>query len=698
VKRVKEEPGTWFSRKELAGKPGMPGHERNVRKLEKSAGWKVKLLPCNGGKIKKIHISSLPPETRLALMPSILPPSAKDYEETQEIRREELSVLLPRSAEYNRALLYKYEHALSVTEDVVGIQLRNFIATWNEKNPTDKLPSFPRIMDARKTVKEKGWAYLIGGYGTRKGQTKIKPEWLQYYWDLYGDQNQLTKMKCYRQVKGHFCKSQEEFASFPGDEAFSRLVEKRYGKEVIYYARYGQKKWEDKYGDYIERNYENLPAGTCLVSDHAQFDGGEMVGAKARWPWITSWICMKTQKTQYSYLHTEPPNGEHVLLSLYHAILANGVPKYIYVDNGKDYRMLDFTDGRKHRLEVDEKKIRSLCRALGIIPIFARPFNAKAKIIERLHLKIKEEFARHCVGFRGGNIQERPEKLKAEIKRGLLMSHEELKAAYDDFVVNILNKLPNDGRILKGKSPDEAWNEENPTIILPRMESLIMLISRTGKPRMIRRNGIEDSKRGVWYWAEWMVGMKGQKAIVRRPVAESDVVYISTEKDEYIGKAEVRKQIDAIVETDEGQEALSSTLECIGQQRKIIKQKAKVSRTVPLSERMGNDKQHTRLAAPKGFEASPEAEQVTMITHADGAIDQEKKNSRQFVGERPTELWKLEMQREKAFKELKEWDNYYPENEWQVMKQTAARERINKEIDEIDAKIAACRQVAAGGG
>lgn len=692
TKRIKEEPGMWLTDEELAGKPGMPQNRINVRRKRISEGWKTKKYLVNGKYVARSHFSSLPSETRLALMQSLLPPPTKEFEAQQEMRRDELEAILPHTPDYNRKHLSKYQHALAITEDIVGLELRNFIADWNAKNPDNKLPSYPSIKAARKTVREKGWAYLIGNYGKNSGKTTVTDEWRQYFWDLYGTQNKLSLNKCYRQTKGHFCNTQEEAAAFPAVNSFRRVIGKKIGKESIYYARAGQKKWEDKYGDYIERNYENLPAGYCLVGDHAQLDAGELVEGRDRYPWITSWICMKTQKVQSSDLHLEPPNGDHVLLSLYHAILTNGVPKYLYIDNGKDYRMKGLAGGRMHRLEVDEEKIRSLCGALGITPIFSRPFNAKAKLIERIHLKIKEEFSRHCIGFRGGNILERPEKLKTEVKRGLLMSHEELKAAYDDFVKNVLNKLPNGGRILEGKSPDEAWNAENPTIVLPRNEALIMLVARHDKPRQIRRNGIEDSKRDVFYWAEWMAGMKGQTVYIRRPVMDSNVVWCFTEKDELIGEATVRKQIDAIVETEEGQAMLSDTLESIGRQRKAVKEKAKVGRNIPLDERMANDVQFARIAAPKGFDEAPEVERMTMMTHVDKGIDEAKKNARTHVGEEKTDLWHLYAVQEKTEKAYFEMKNWGVETPRQLERKQSELAKFKKELEDLSAQITAAKK------
>ena len=47
---------------------------------------------------------------------------------------------------------------------------------------------------------------------------------------------------------------------------------------------------------------------------------------------------------------------------------------------------------------------------------FALPYNAQTKPIERDFRTIKEYLSKHCQGYRGGNVVERPEYLVEEIK------------------------------------------------------------------------------------------------------------------------------------------------------------------------------------------------------------------------------------------------------------------------------------------
>lgn len=69
---------------------------------------------------------------------------------------------------------------------------------------------------------------------------------------------------------------------------------------------------------------------------------------------------------------------------------------------------------------------------------FALPYNAQTKPVERDFLKIKELLSKHCIGYRGGNVVEHPEKLANEIKAGKIMQFEDFKKIFNDFILNVL--------------------------------------------------------------------------------------------------------------------------------------------------------------------------------------------------------------------------------------------------------------------
>ena len=697
--RVKEESGQWVYRKWLPGKPGMPAHLRDVRRKEKSEKWKVRRVKSNGGERIEVCLSSLPAETKQQWFIERAETPTQPQPELPARSHLQVANMLPEIAGFNRKKYGEICMSLERTKGLVGRELKEFVKIYNSRSPETPVHSYQSIMRFRDIVKERGHEPLIGKYGHRGKVTSVSQEWGDYFWSLYGNQNKPSLSRCHKECLGYFCRTPEERNNFPSPDTFSRYIVNRYGLSVIFYAREGGKKWDDKFGSYIERDYTKLRAGACWVGDHCQIDVGVDSDGKTVFQWLTHWADMKTGKLLGWVLHDEPPNSNHIFEAFYRAATLYGVPDCVYIDNGKDFRAKSFSGGRKYRRQIDTARITPLLTALGIIVIWAIPYNAKAKIIERIHLKIKELFSKSCVGYRGGNTREKPEKLKGEIKGGQLMSDEALEAAFSDFVVNVLNRMPNNGTILQGKSPDQAWNEENPTLRKVREESLILLCSRVSAPRMVRRNGIEDSALGVTYHAEWMGGMKGESVHIRKLLKEKDVVWCFDENENFVGKASVYQKIDALVSTDEGREALSLSMQAIRSEKKAVRRAAEVKHNVSLSGHMDNLKGFTTLAAPGGFGEPPEVKSVTMITRADAAIEQAKKDERTHVGPRSNELFKLQMELERAYEQLEYQQNLDVETSHEARKREAAINRWCGEIDQIEAKIAACQgQRAAAGG
>ena len=113
-----------------------------------------------------------------------------------------------------------------------------------------------------------------------------------------------------------------------------------------------------------------------------------------------------------------------------------------------------------------------MLKELNVNVHFALPYNAQTKPVERDFLKIKELLSKHCVGYRGGNVVERPEKLAKEIKDGKIMEFEDFKELFDKTIINILNKRPSNGKNLNGGCPDDLFHEEYKEKIVTSKDAL----------------------------------------------------------------------------------------------------------------------------------------------------------------------------------------------------------------------------------
>ena len=507
----------------------------------------------------------------------------------------------------------KYLELINLTKYMKHSAIIEFLQDWNEKYP-DKKSSYASLHRAKTNYKKFGISALLSKKGIK--QTKpIDAKYFEYYKSLYLKEGAPSAFFCWQVTLG-YAKKHEDFdaSNFPSYKTFDRHLKKEIPKQAIYLARYGQAAWNKKYATYIPRDYLNIKAGSCWVSDHAQIDVAVDFNGTTYFPWVTVFRDVKTSKWLGWFLHLDAPNSDHIFQTFYYAVQKFGIPNDVYLDNGKDYRCKDFAGGRhkpcvKGKGRSDElstclkpfdgdvgtqakpsttgarkqkarkitvqhfkDKENSLLRNLGIDVHFALPYNAQTKPIERDFLKVKTFMSKGFVGYRGGKITERPEKLKNEIKNNKIMPFDEFKTVFDDFIENYLNKKPSGGKVLQGKSPDELWAEEFKVKKVISKDALKLFCMRTSKDVKISRNGIYDSQFGVTYWADWMVYKKGIKVFMRRDVnAYQEAWVFDAQTQEFLGKANTFSPISFLAKTNVEKAIYKKALAIKKKEQKILK-------------------------------------------------------------------------------------------------------------------------------
>ena len=418
---------------------------------------------------------------------------------------------------------------------------------------------------------------------------------------------------------------------------FKRRLEQDVPKQAIYLARYGQSKWNKKYGTYIERDYSNIICGSVWVADHAQIDVACLMDdGRVVFPWVTAWRDFKSSKWLGWLLQPDYPSSDHIFQSFYCSAEEYGLPSDVLLDNGKDFRCKDFAGGRKSlKIDANEAKTTSMLAELNVKVHFALPYNAQTKPIERDFLKIKELLSKHCVGYRGGNVVERPEKLADEIKKGKLIPFNKFKEIFDDFIINILNKRPSQGKNLKGLSPDELFNSEFKEKIMVSKDALKLFCMRTSKTYTIGRNGIKDGSLDITYWADWMISKYGTKVYLRRDIKNYKEAWVfKASNSEFIEKVYATKAIVALnaegISKDEFKEAISNKKRI----NKVVQAYAKQTQEIGIEEQCQNYKAAYLNAAA---EANPKISKIAN-TNMDKAIRKNKKQ--QSVGKQNLSMLK----------------------------------------------------------
>lgn len=484
----------------------------------------------NGGLGYRIALSSLPRDARLRYDVQTEPPEPADGEtlDTEEYNR---------APEYNRRKYDKYATLLRRFEGLKGEELKKAIYIWNSKNLGART-SYVSICNARARR-----ISLVGNWGNRQGGSVAEKyrEAYDYFKSLYLVEGAPSVFTCWRSTLGFLLSENPGIDSgeFPRPQAFKRALDREVPASSQYLARYGQSAWNRKYGSFVNRDYGAIRCGQVWVSDHAQIDVAVMCpDGRVRFPWVTAWSDFKSGKFLGWILHAEDPNSDHIFMSFYYAAMKYGLPSDVIIDNGKDYRCRDFAGTRRVRVDVDEVKSTAMLSLLSITRHFALLYNAQAKPIERRFREIKEQLSKHTLGYRGGDVTERPEKLKKEIAGGEILTFNEFSAIFDDFIENVLNKSVSQGKNLLGKSPDMLWAQEFTVKREVSKDALRLFCMRTSRPVRIGRNGMYDSQLGVVYWGEWMASCKDTYCYLRRDPRDYATAWVfRADNDEYIAQA-----------------------------------------------------------------------------------------------------------------------------------------------------------------
>ncbi|MEI7475307.1 MAG: transposase domain-containing protein [bacterium] len=536
----------------------------------------------------------------------------------------------------------KYIVILTNSRGLKGRELRKFVEEWNCQNPDFKT-SYSAINESRLRYENGGTSALLAQYGKTAGASKIEDKYFEYFKNLYLVEGAPSVYSCWLITLGYAMREEGlTKEQFPKHLSFKRRLEREIPTSSIYLARYGYSKWNKKFANYVERDYSAIRCGSVWVADHAQIDiACENLDGKVSYPWVTAWRCFKSGKWLGWILQPNNPNSDHIFQSFYYSASEYGIPDDVIIDNGRDFRAKDFAGGRKYiKINADEPSTTAMLGKLGVIPHFALPYNAQTKPIERDFLKIKELLSKHAVGYRGGNVTERPEKLKKEIAQGKILKFEEFKEIFDDFIVNVFNKMNSNGKNHKGKSPDELFALEFTEKRVVSKDALILFCKRTSRELTITQNGVRDSELEITYWADWMLGVKGEKAYLRRDAKNYNEAWIfKASNDELLGTAYVKELAPALAKEPVSKDRFKEFI-CDKKRGRKIEKAYSQNEEVELNEKILNYK---TVLGDKEYLLNPKINKIAN-TAMDKAVRKQKNNEK--IGTHDLSIFLEEPQKE----------------------------------------------------
>ena len=521
-----------------------------------------------GGLRYEILLESLPEHAQTAWAKLNLPeiPEVSVIEEDSE----SLLAAYDRATTRTKAYFDKWSAILLRSEGVVGtLPLELWTKAWNQTNPNMET-SAKSIYRVRELVRKEGRMALLREPGN--GNSTVKDSWFDAFRAAYLTQDLRSAALCRLIALGKACEAGESVdeTTFPSHHAFERRLKKELAPAVIFYARYGEKPFEDRYGVHIQRTYENLPAGKCWVGDtrtwdvFVRIDGQETPSTC----YITLFIDMLTYVPMGWHVHTSAPSTDNTLRAIRSGIETYGLPDDLYVDNGREYRNKDFSgQTRGHQICADAQRAESLANRLGFRMHFAVVKNARAKVIERQFLVIKNSFDKLFSSYKGGSVAEKPQKLKEVLKAGTYPTFAEFKSKVDTYLKDIVVNLPCQGAHHQGKTRAGLWNakiaEREPMRRVSR-EAASMLTTRTSRGR-IHHRGFRLTELDCWYWAEFMPVHKGRETVLRYDPEDLRTAWLYAEDNSLLGEVSLVHAVDALVSPHD---AVSKAQVAEGQARK----------------------------------------------------------------------------------------------------------------------------------
>ena len=396
-----------------------------------------------------------------------------------------------------------------------------------------------------KYFKAEDWAGLAeqrGGHN--RGRNSIPKELGQAFCDLYLCDRELPVSDCWRFTKEWAINNRPELlADMPSERTFRRYAE-TIPEAVVKFFRYSQKECVDECLPYIIRLYDDIEANDVWVADNHTFDFMTRTndGTANHRLYITGILDAKTG-VLVGWNITENPSSHSTVLALRHAIMRCGIPKYFYVDNGREFLTHDI-GGKGHRRRKSQENVTdppTILDHLGIKMINAIVRNGRAKPIERMFLTLKNTISRVVSTFTGGNIIERPESLRWQLKHGYVPYDREIKEKLD-LLLDGYNASPYGGcePQFRGMSRAEAWcrSIRRRTFKTCSESELNFLLMRSSRYQTVRENGVYVTVSGekLYYNArDESYKYVGKKVYVRYDPADLEYVRVYDEEDRYIG-------------------------------------------------------------------------------------------------------------------------------------------------------------------
>lgn len=324
------------------------------------------------------------------------------------------------------------------------------------------------------------------------------------------------------------------YENIPCNLTFRRFAENfkknNYSKWIL--SREGEKAYHDKIEPYIERDISKIEVGDVLIADGHVLNFqiiNPFTGKPTRATLVGFLDWKSTALVGYEIMMSE--NTQCIASALRNSILNLGlIPKVVYQDNGKAFKAKYFQN-----IDFDEAGFNGIYAKLGIKSVFAKPYNARAKVIERFFLEFQEEFEKMMTSYIGTSIEDKP----AWLKRGEKLHRDMHKKLTKNYIPTVQETIkfidcwlefhnskpcPND----RSKTIQEMLNEISKNKIDKNILNDLMMKTEA---RTINKHGITFL--GMHYRSDYLLDLR-EKVFIKYSLFDLSNVLVYSMKGEFL--------------------------------------------------------------------------------------------------------------------------------------------------------------------
>ena len=398
---------------------------RSLRLAIQKGKYVARVVKVFGGKSYEILYSSLEPEIQEKLQDELI----------KEVTQSNCTALVPINNINNKNFITESAKLTALARVDIVKALQNMRTKYKTKKEADSifldlynsgmyLPKIHKFIGSISigTLHRWIWAYednedyrvLLPNYKyTKQGEynTILTQEMKDIFIKFLLHPNKFSVTKAIKLTQHILEKKGIE--NIPHIITFRRYAEhykkNNYSRWILF--REGEKAYHDKVEAYIERDISKLEVGDVLIADGHTLNFqviNPFTGKPTRATLVGFLDWKSTALVGYEIMMSE--NTQCIASALRNAIINLGlIPKVVYQDNGRAFKAKYFQS-----CDFDEEGFNGIYANLGIKSVFAKPYNARAKVIERFFLEFQEEFEKLMPSYIGTSIENKP----AWMKRG----------------------------------------------------------------------------------------------------------------------------------------------------------------------------------------------------------------------------------------------------------------------------------------